>query len=52
MMEIVNEDECNDTYGRMRMYYALKLKHEDDNFNVFLTQSYLQNKFMPLQFYF
>ena len=31
MMEIVNEDECNDTYGRMRMYQALKLKHKDDN---------------------
>lgn len=34
MMEIVNEDECNDTYGRMRMYQALKLKHKDDDLNV------------------
>ncbi len=24
MMEILKEDECNDTYGRERMYYALK----------------------------
>ena len=34
MMEIVNEDECNDTYGRMRMYQAIKLKHKDDDLNV------------------
>ena len=27
MIEIVKEDECNDTYGRMRMYQALQLKH-------------------------
>ena len=33
-MEIVNEDECNDTYVRMRMYQALKLKHKDDDLNV------------------
>ena len=33
-MEIVNEDECNDTYGRMRMYQALKLKHKDDDLEV------------------
>lgn len=33
-MEIVNEDECNNTYGRMRMYQALKLKHKDYNLNV------------------
>ena len=26
MMEIVEEDECNDTYGRVRMYQALILK--------------------------
>lgn len=24
-------DECNDTYGRCRMYYALKLKYPDEN---------------------
>lgn len=29
MMEIVDEDECNDTYGRKRMYYALLQKHPD-----------------------
>ena len=29
MMEIVEEDECNDTYGRKRMYYALLQKHTD-----------------------
>ena len=34
MMQIVNEDECNDTYGRMRMYQALKLKHKDDDLNI------------------
>lgn len=33
-MEIVNEDECNNTYGRMRMYQALKLKHKNYNLNV------------------
>ncbi len=27
MMEILAEDGCNDTYGRIRMYQALKLKH-------------------------
>ena len=26
MMQIHAEDECNDTYGRIRMYQALKLK--------------------------
>ena len=26
MREIVSEDECNDTYGRVRMYQALQLK--------------------------
>ena len=26
MLKIVNEDECNDTYGRIRMYEALKLR--------------------------
>ncbi len=26
MMEILAEDECNDTYGRFRMYQALTLK--------------------------
>lgn len=31
MMEILEEDECNDTYGRMRMYEALKLRHPDDD---------------------
>ena len=30
MMEIINEDECNDTYGRVRMHQALILKHGDD----------------------
>ena len=27
MMEILAEDECNDTYGRIRMYQALNLKY-------------------------
>ena len=26
MLEILTEDECNDTYGRIRMYQALRLK--------------------------
>ena len=26
MLEIINEDECNDTYGRVRMHQALLLK--------------------------
>lgn len=26
MLDICNEDECNDTYGRIRMYQALQLK--------------------------
>ena len=30
MMEILDEDECNDTYGRKRMYQALLLKHSED----------------------
>ena len=29
MLDICREDECNDTYGRIRMYQALKLKHPD-----------------------
>ena len=29
MMEIIDEDECNDTYGRKRMYQALLLKHSE-----------------------
>ena len=29
MMDICQEDECNDTYGRIRMYQALQLKHPD-----------------------
>lgn len=28
---IVNEDECNDTYGRCRMYQALRLKYPDED---------------------
>lgn len=30
MYEILNEDQYNDTYGRYRMFAALKLKHHDD----------------------
>lgn len=30
MMEIVEEDECNDTYGRVRMYQALLLKQPEN----------------------
>ena len=29
MMEILHEDECNDTYGRERMNNALLLKYPD-----------------------
>ena len=29
MMDICMEDECNDTYGRIRMYQALQLKQPD-----------------------
>lgn len=31
MMEIIYEDECNDTYGRDRMYFALLQRHSDKN---------------------
>ena len=31
MRAIVAEDECNDTYGRCRMYQALKLKYPDED---------------------
>ena len=31
MRAIVVEDECNDTYGRCRMYQALKLKYQDED---------------------
>ena len=30
MMEIHAEDECNDTYGRIRMYQALILKQPEN----------------------
>lgn len=30
MLEIVAEDECNDTYGRIRMYEALTYKYPDE----------------------
>ncbi len=30
MMKILKEDECNDTYGRERMYYALKNRNATD----------------------
>ena len=30
MMEINAEGECNDTYGRIRMYQALKMKQPDN----------------------
>ena len=29
MKEIINEDECNDTYGRIRMYQTLLLKQPE-----------------------
>ena len=29
MREICSEDQCNDTYGRMRIYQALQLKKPD-----------------------
>ncbi len=29
MKEIVSEDECNDTYGRIRMYQVLLLKQPE-----------------------
>lgn len=31
MRGILAEDECNDTYGRCRMYQALKLKYPDED---------------------
>ena len=31
MYEILTEDPYNDTYGRYRMFAALKLKHQDDS---------------------
>ena len=30
MLEILSEDECNDTYGRIRMYQALNLKQQEN----------------------
>ena len=30
MMEILEEDDCNDTYGRIRMYQALMLKQPEN----------------------
>ena len=30
MFTILEEDTCNDTYGRYRMHKALELKHEND----------------------
>ena len=30
MLEILSEDECNDTYGRTRMYQALSLKQPEN----------------------
>ena len=30
MKEILTEDECNDTYGRIRMYQALTLKQPEN----------------------
>ena len=29
MLDICSEDECNDTYGRIRMYQALQLKQPE-----------------------
>ena len=29
MIDICSEDECNDTYGRIRMYQALQLKQPE-----------------------
>lgn len=29
MQDICKEDECNDTYGRIRMYQALQIKQPD-----------------------
>ncbi len=29
MREILEEDECNDTYGRVRMYQALTWRHPE-----------------------
>ena len=29
MKEIISEDKCNDTYGRIRMYQALLLKQPE-----------------------
>lgn len=31
MSAVVAKDECNDTYGRCRMYQALKLKYPDED---------------------
>ena len=37
MMEILHEDECNDTYGRERMHKALLLKYPDSGIPSFFT---------------
>lgn len=31
IIDIINEDECNDTYGRIRMHEALLIKYPDEN---------------------
>ena len=37
MHEIIQEDECNDTYGRYRMHDALLLKKKKQSRAIFLT---------------
>ena len=34
MMEIVNEDERNDTKGHLKMYYDFRLNYGNDDMNI------------------
>ena len=46
MMKIHNEDKCNDTYGRERMYLALLLKKEAGEIAVYISSEGTVRKVM------
>ena len=46
MQKIHNEDECNDCYGRKRMYMALKLKKEAGEINISIPSEATVRKVM------
>ena len=45
--EIVSEDECNDTYGRIRMYQALLLK-QPEGVHIPLSLIHISGTWQPL----